>query len=93
MKEWWKLGLGVPSEDLGDEGEYDEGWFEKGLKEWRKSNGIASSCDDSKDFEDFEDLEYSAEAGPSKRLKLRIQQLEYWENFVRPLSYEILAIH
>lgn len=32
MREWWKLGLGVPSEILDGEGEYDEGEYDRGYK-------------------------------------------------------------
>ncbi|KAF7888783.1 hypothetical protein EAF00_009083 [Botryotinia globosa] len=32
MKKWWKLGLGIPSEDLHDEREYDEGEYDEGYE-------------------------------------------------------------
>ncbi|KAF7893639.1 uncharacterized protein EAF02_001177 [Botrytis sinoallii] len=96
MREWWKLGLGVPSESLDDEGEYDEGWFEEGLEEWRKWSGNYSSSEDSKHSEssenpdDPDDPEYAKDVA---RVQRRVDDMEDWKKFTQPLRYEILAIH
>lgn len=89
MKKWWKLGLGIPSEDLHDEREYDEdeydegykglgydleGW-EPGLKDLKVTSSNESSSKESQDR------------------KKRYLEVKRWERLVQPLQHEILAIH
>ncbi|KAF7910296.1 hypothetical protein EAE99_011343 [Botrytis elliptica] len=80
MREWWKLGLGVPSESLDDEGEYDEGWFEEGLEGRGKWSGNYFSSFYSDDPDDPEYAKY-------------VLDIKDWKKFIQPLRYEILAIH
>ncbi|TGO27160.1 hypothetical protein BPAE_0046g00220 [Botrytis paeoniae] len=93
MREWWKLGLGAPSESLDDEGEYDEGWFEEELEEWRGWSENCSSSEDSEnpdDPDDLEDPEYSKDVA---RVRRRTRDMEDWKKFTKSLRHEILAIH
>ncbi|KAF7919116.1 uncharacterized protein EAE98_009436 [Botrytis deweyae] len=86
MREWWKLGLGVPSESLDEEGEYENGWLEDGLEEWRKWTG--NYPPDEGFYAD--DPEYAKDIA---RVQRRVFDMKDWKKFTQPLRYEILAIH
>ncbi|TGO58942.1 hypothetical protein BOTNAR_0172g00290 [Botryotinia narcissicola] len=94
MREWWKLGLGVPSESLDDEGEYDEGWLEDRLEQWKGWHGNHLSPKvfyslDSEDLEDPYDPEYANDVA---RVQRRVD-MEDWKEFTNSARFEILAIH
>ncbi|TGO07596.1 hypothetical protein BTUL_0261g00130 [Botrytis tulipae] len=89
MKKWWKLGLGIPSEILDNEGGYDKGEYDEGykgsgydLEEWEP---------ELKDLKVTSSKEFSSKESQGR--EKRYLEAKRWERLVQPLQHEILAIH
>ncbi|THV47300.1 hypothetical protein BGAL_0321g00150 [Botrytis galanthina] len=104
MKKWWKLGLGIPSEDLHDEREYNEDEYDEGYKglgydlegwepELKDLKVTSSNESSSKETQGREERGREERGREERGREKRYLEARRWKRLVQPLQHEILAIH